>query len=1377
MGDKQAVPSQKKNEPTEKNSAGVTFPVVGIGASAGGLDSFVRLLNALPVHPGVAIALIQHLDPHQHSMLTDILSRSSRVPVTEATDGMILQRDHVYVMPPNTIMLVQDGALVLKKRPKKQGRVLPIDGFLESLAADRGELAIGVVLSGTGTDGTLGLAAIRGAGGLTYAEDPSSAEYDGMPTASIEAGVVDAVLDAQGIAGELVRLGQKVEGGESESDEAALDESSLRAILELVRLATGIDLTRYRRSTLLRRISRRMLLEDSDSMSAYLATLESDPAKVQALYRDVLVNMTQFFRDPSVLEAVSREVLPGIVERKHPTMPIRIWVPGCSKGQEAYSILMVVVEFFEQAGRSTEVQMFAADVNEQDVTHARAGVYPEGIERDISAERLARFFIKVPGGYQVTRAIREMCVFATHDITQDPPFSKLDLVSFRNVLIYMERPLQDYVLQVLHYALEPGGFLVLGTSESIEADSSRFEVVDKKNKIFSRKPGPAKLLPRTSSFIDRRATAHPAAPAGADEGFDVFAEADRIVKASYQPAGLVLSPDLCALQFRGNVGPFLTPAEGPPDMKPSRLVPAGLAAAIEGAVREVDKSAVVARRSAAIQRDGVKREVVVEVVPIPQPEGNLHYLALFTERPNIGLTTSRKPNKAGTSVETSEDVGVLVRERDEAREQLGAYISERESASSDLQAVGEKLQTSNEELRTINEEFQTAQEELQSTNEELTTLNDELRNRNAELVQLTDDLSNVIEGVEIPILILTSDLRIRRFTPEAQAIVNIVPGDVGRPLSDLRLRVAVDDLKDRAVAVLVSGVPYVSEVRGDEGRWYSMRIRPYRMSGGATGGVVIAFIDVNDLKRSQRAAQFASQHAEAVVETVRQPLVTLGPDFTIAEANRAFHEMFGTAPEETIGKSFFELRDGGWDMPALRSSIEGILLSGGDEFRHLNIDRSFHGRRRILQVSGRLVLEDVETRAVLLSIDDVTVATRRQALAIALNDIGNTLASTIGFDEIVQRVLKEATEALGAESAALLLEQDGAWVMKGVYALVDDLVGKPLTDEDLPVAIHALRTGEPLLLSDAPKAQRFATSLGIDPEHRTVLLVPILFHDVPIGSLSFHFHRSDLIFTEAEDDFARRLASTMAFALESSELYATQSEIAETLQGALLTVPRKLPGIDFGYLYRSADKAAAVGGDFYDLFELADGRVGILIGDVSGKGVKAATLTALMRNTIRALAYEDNSPARVMKKTNEVVLSATSSSTFVTLLFAILNTSNGSVIYCSAGHTTGLILKEDGKVELLEEQSSLVGAFQTTDFKNGRTSLVGGDQLVVYTDGVTEARRDGVLFGQKRLVSAIQELSGVSVKKLPKEIFQVIKEYAQGKLNDDVAIVAVSRKG
>lgn len=477
--------------------AGSSCPIAGIGASAGGLEAFTRLLRALPAHVGMALVLVQHLDPTQESMLADILGRASRMPVSEAADGMRVESDHVYVMPPNASIRISHGALRLTKRPKPPTQVLPIDVLFRSLADECESKAIGVVLSGTGSDGALGLGAVKAAGGLTVAQEPSTAEYSGMPKAAIDAGVVDAVLDPEHIAEELVRLGRhpglRASKPPDETAEA-VDEESLAKILSLVREATGLDLTSYRRTTLVRRISRRMLLEGVATIKDYLGALQERPSEVEALYRDILVNVTEFFRDPDALDALKREVFPEVLERKGSGESIRIWVPGCAKGQEAYSILITLAEFLDGMSSRPEIQMFASDVNALDVDFARAGVYPQGIVNEVSPERLARFFVQVPGGYQIDRAIREACVFAAHDITKDPPFSRLDAVSFRNVLIYMERPLQKRVLQILHYALEPGGFLLLGSSETTGSESALFSVVDKKHRIYKRRPGPGAAL-------------------------------------------------------------------------------------------------------------------------------------------------------------------------------------------------------------------------------------------------------------------------------------------------------------------------------------------------------------------------------------------------------------------------------------------------------------------------------------------------------------------------------------------------------------------------------------------------------------------------------------------------------------------------------------------------------------------------------------------------------------------------------------------------------------------------------------------------------------------------------------------------------------------
>lgn len=1362
-------------------SSGATCPVVGIGASAGGLDVFSRLLRALPQHTGMALVLVQHLDPRQESMLPDLLSRHSAMPVSEAANGTRLEPDHVYVMPAGVTLVVRDGAIRLTKRPAPPVQVLPVDTLFKSLAKSCGSLAIGVVLSGTGSDGALGLGAIKEAGGLTLAQDPDSAEYEGMPRASIDAGVVDTVLDPEGIAAELVRLrGLRTDLGSAQRPQAdaaqKVDEESLRAILSLVRDSTGLDLAQYRRTTLLRRVSRRMLLEGVSTMKEYLQCLEERPPEVERLYRDILVNMTEFFRDPDALEALNSEVLPKILKGKESEGSIRIWVPGCSKGQEAYSILITLVEFLQGQPSAPEIQMFASDVNEHDVEFARAGVYPDAVSREVSPERLARFFVQVPGGYQIDRSIRELCVFAVHDVTKDPPFSKLDLVSFRNVLIYMERPLQKRILQILHYALEPGGFLLLGSSETTGPESTLYSVVDQKHRIYQRKPGPGKLLAALAPSAGDLGFASRGKTAEREPGFDVLAEAEKVVQGGYQPSGILVTADLDVLQFRGHVGPYLDPIEGPPEFKLPRMLAPGLASTVDAAIREAAKTKVAAkRRGTTPGRDGERRDVDVEAVPIAAPTGEAYYLVLFRERLMDAARPKQQTKPGEARVADTSEESELRRELAEAREQLNTIVSEREDANSDLRAAGERLQSSNEELRTINEEFQTAQEELQSTNEELTTLNDELRNRNSELGRLADDLNNVIEGVEIPILILDADLRIRRFTPQSESILSVVPTDVGRRVTDLNLKVDAPDFKERVRDVLRDGEPSETEVQSADGRWYSMRIRPYRTGEGATEGVVVAFIDIEELKKSAASAQSAREHAEAVVETVREPLLTLTEDLQVSEANDAFYQTFSVSPKETLGRSVYELGDRQWDFPELRSLLEQVL-PGDNEFADLVVERDFpRVGHRVMELYARRVRDVHRPPSILLAVVDITDRTRGTRLSTALSSISVTIGATLEFDQILERVLQEAATVLGAQSAAVIVQQDGgAWVTKNAYGLPRSLIDRELDTKRLPVPERS-ETLAPMILGEADVAT-YVSNLGIETDVASILVVPLTLREATVGFVSFHYRSPDADLGDAERDFVQRLGTLLSLAFENAKLYATQREIAETLQGALLTVPARIPGIDFGYLYRSASSSAAVGGDFYDLFELDGGRIGLLLGDVSGKGVRAATLTALVKNTIRTLAYENESPAAVIAKANSVIFRATPTSLFVTVMFCILDPSTGRLVYCSAGHTRSIVKKAEGAaVELLVVGSSLAGAFEALEFEDGEAMLEKGDALILYTDGVTEARRDGDLFGEERLVEFVAGMKRTTPRKVPEVIFDEVLRYTNGELSDDVAILAVAR--
>lgn len=1337
----------------------------------------------MPESPGVALVLIQHLDPTHESLLSEILQRESKMPVAEATNGMLIEVDHVYVMPPNVAMELSGGALKLTPRKAAPAEQLPIDRFFRSLATQCGSHAVGVLLSGTGSDGARGLVAIKEAGGVALVQDPLTADYDGMPRAAIGAGAADAVLDPAHIARRIVLLARRLNGGGALPEEGAdaVDEAGLDTILKLIRIAKGLDLTDYRRTTLLRRISRRMLLGGYDTMEAYLRWLRNDEAEVNELYRDMLVNVTEFFRDPPALDALVKEAFPAVLRRKVPEAAFRLWVPGCSTGQEAYSIAILLFEFLETARVPLNIQMFASDVNEDDVKFARTGVYPEDIAREMSPERLARFFTQVPGGYRVEQSIREMCVFAVHDVTNDPPFSRLDVVSFRNVLIYMERPLQKRALQVLHYALVPGGYLLLGPSETIGGETALFSAADKKHRLYARKPGPARLLPPAGSASAPRKPEKRSAREEEEQeppSFDVLREAEKVVLDAYTPPGVVVNEALEILQFRGKVAPFLDPLEGPPSLTLPKLLGTGVASSARTAIREAAKTGGPARRAGFLtERDGTRTQITVEAVPITGPRGERYYLVLLEAPSSVTVTARATSAKRRTAPVDSAEVARLRTELAETREYLENLIADKDAVNLDLGTTADKLQTGNEELRTINEEFQTAQEELQSTNEELTTLNDELRNRNTELGQLTDDLDNVIRGVEIPILILGPDLSIHRVTPQADQIINIAPSDVGRQVTDFTFKVEVPDFAGAVQHVVSTLEPSDTDVRGADGHWYSMRIRPYKTGRGMVDGVVVAFVDVDLLKRTMVTAEAAREHAEGLVRTMREPLLTLDSNLLVLEANTAFYESFGASAKETIGTHLYELGNGQWDIAELRSLL-GQVLPGDTEFANLEVEHEFPGiGRRVMVLSARRVREEHGFPSILLAIDDVTVQRRRARADAALNEIGLKIGSTLDLEDVLEETLALSASAVLAGSATVMLRQHDGWLVKAVFGPQVPTMGRLLADSDVPLSMLSTEGEDPVLVTDVSADERFVDSVLTQLGHHCILVVPLLLRHETIGSVSF-LHLSDgEEFTPADVEFAKRLGTLLSLAFQNASLYATQRRIAETLQTALLTPPVELKDIDFGYLYRSATTAASVGGDLYDLLELSDGRVGVLIGDVSGKGVDAATLAGLVKNTIRALSFDARSPAAVISKTNEVIFRATPASVFVTLLFGILDTESGRLVYCSAGHTRGLIRRANGTgdVEVLDVQSPLAGAFPEVAYVDGEASLARGDALILYTDGVTEARRRARMLGEDGLVKMVRRLGATPTAEIPDAIFAEVLSYSGDRLADDVAIISVGR--
>jgi two-component system CheB/CheR fusion protein len=840
--------------------------VVGIGASAGGLEAISRLFEALPATTGMAFVVIAHLAPHETSHMRELLAGTTAMPVLEAAQGMAVEPDRVYVIPPNATMTWTDGRLHLEQRAPR-GQHMPIDAFFRSLAFGRRSKAIGVVLSGNGTDGSLGVAAIKAEGGVAFAQDVESAGFGDMPLAAIATGCVDFTLPPAQIAAELAGVGARLCAAYQRSPEGDGDperDEGRRQILALLRAAHEVDFTFYRQTTIMRRVLRRMVLNRIPTIGEYLEVLRDRPLELEALYQDILIKITHFFRDPETFEALTQLILPALLQARTTGAPVRIWVPGCSTGEEVYSIAIALLDVIHERRADATFQIFATDVNEAALEKARAGTYPENIAHDVSPERLRRHFVKTGKIYQINKSIRDACVFARQNVTRDPPFSRLDLISFRNVLIYLEPALQKRVIPLFHYALRPEGYLVLGASETIKGPSELFKLVDKKNKIYAKNAAPARLGGEAAGGegrARRRSDRPLARPSEWPPGvLDVQKEADRVVMNRYAPPGVVIDSDLTIVQFRGHTGAYLEPAPGEASLNVLKMAREGLMAELRAAIHKAKRTdAAVRAEGVRLRADGVAREITVEVVPLRGEPGlggdgaDRWFLVLFEEPAAPRRAAESSPPRRAPKGEEGR-VARLEHELATVREYLKVTIEEQEATNEELQSANEELLSSNEELQSINEELETAKEELQSTNEELSTLNDELGSRNAELNGLNDDLENLFASVNIPILMLSRDLRIRRFTPQAERVIGVIAGDIGRPIGDIKPRIDAPDLEHLIREVIDAVSTREREVRDNEGRWYSMRIRPYRTTDNKIDGAVLLLVDVDRLKRGAAAS-------------------------------------------------------------------------------------------------------------------------------------------------------------------------------------------------------------------------------------------------------------------------------------------------------------------------------------------------------------------------------------------------------------------------------------------------------------------------------------------------------------------------------------------
>jgi two-component system CheB/CheR fusion protein len=843
-----ASPEVAEPEGALQEYARSIFPIVGVGASAGGIEAVSALLSGLPENPGFAIVVVQHQEATRASGIPHVLSRTTSLEVAEARDNDEVQPNRVYIAPPFADLTISRGVLHLSGRQTRAA--MPIDLFFESLAEDQGSRAIAVVLSGTAADGTCGTQAIKDQGGITFAQD-ESARFDGMPHSAIAAGSIDFVLPPDRIAKELLRIARHayVAGG---ADGAAgrITAAALTKIFALLNASHDVDFTYYKPATLERRVRRRMVLNRVDTTEQYFDLIARNPHELELLYSDMLIRVTGFFRDAEVFDALRRDIIPELIRNRASNAPLRIWVPGCATGEEAYSLAMA---FLESVPEDTvcPMQIFGTDISEAAIERARAGVYTESAVAGVSEERRRRFFVRGGGGLRVSKAVRDCCIFARQDLTKDPPFSSLDMISCRNVLIYLGAVLQRRVMSIFQYALRADGVLLVGSSEAMSAYGDLFSVADRKHHIYRKRP--LQKQRAVFSFIAPvpRGTSAPAdlGTAAAEALPNPLREADRVLLARFCPPGVIINDQMEIVQFRGRTSPFLEPAPGAASFHLLKMAREGLLAELRNAVQTARRKAAPVRRGGVrLKSDGRAITADVEVIPFAGAGGAPYYAVLFVPAAAPARAAKGKEKTTASRAAAAAETAQLVREIEATREYLQAIIEEQDVMNEELRSANEEIQSTNEELQSTNEELETAKEELQSSNEELTTLNDELEKRNEELGLLNNDLSNLLIAIEIGIVILDGAMRIRRCNPAAQRLLNLLPGDVGRPITDMKTPILVDI--DKVLATVVDHLEVRDmTVQDPSGRWFSVRIRPYKTMDNKIDGAVMVLIDVDQLRR------------------------------------------------------------------------------------------------------------------------------------------------------------------------------------------------------------------------------------------------------------------------------------------------------------------------------------------------------------------------------------------------------------------------------------------------------------------------------------------------------------------------------------------------
>ncbi|MHB9037529.1 MAG: chemotaxis protein CheB [Armatimonadota bacterium] len=1246
--------------------------IVAVGGSAGGLEAFERFFAGIPPNTGMAFVVIQHLDPTHKALMPELLQRSIEMPVRQIEDGMVVEANHIYVIPPNTDLSISDGRLRLSEPSAAHGQRLPIDSFFQSLAAERGDKSIAVIVSGMGTDGTLGLKAIKEVSGVVLVQSPDSAKFDGMPRSAIGTGQVDCVASIDDLPKELIayvnhvpRLRKEI----SESDDHP--HGALQKILRLLTTRTGHDFSLYKKSTLYRRIEKRAGLHQIGGISEYASYVEQSPEEMDALFRELLIGVTRFFRDPEAFEYLQDKVIPDLVKSAAQGCSIRVWVPACSTGEEAYSLAILLRECLDRLrpDAGIKLQIFATDIDERAIEVARKGLYPANITSDVSSERLERFFAKVDSGYVVGKLIRETVVFAPQNLTADPPFTKMDMVSCRNLLIYFSPELQRKVLPIFHHALNPNGILFLGTAEGIGSLEELFSTIDGKWKVFRRKEMAATQtrlmkIPFRAPFVETPEVEN----LEMDTTMDVKEALRRTLLERYAPPSVVVTTDGDIVLVSGRTGKYLEPAEGMANWNVSAMAREGLRLELPGAIhRSAIHKTTVSLKGLNVKTNGDYQKVDVTVNPLIQPSGASELFVVTFEDvlPSDTVDAVTRPSDEPDA----KHVGIE-KELAHTKERLQATLEEMESTSEELKSANEELQSTNEELQSTNEELTTSKEELQSLNEELVTLNTELQSKVDDLSALNNDIVNLMNSTQVATIFLDGELLIKRFTPAVVGTFNLRSIDVGRPITDITQILKYETIEYDVRSVLDTLTIHESQVESNDGRWFIMRIMPYRTIDNVIDGVVITFSDITQLKRL----------------------------------------------EERLLKS--------------------------------------------------------------------------ESLGLALNVIHVAISSSLNFDDVMRAVVVKAAEAIEVELGMITMCEDDQWVVRYVSNEEKLHTGLRFTSEQAPYHSLISETTEPTAINDTSKDGGVSSEMCEEYGMRAILGIPLITGRKLLGVLSLIGTSNPINFTDADMDFAHKLGLAVSLALDNSRLYEAErqakldAEIARQLlvedhgmlQRALLSDdPHVTSGYQLATKFVPGAAGKEVGGDFFDVFETEDGKTAILIGDVSGKGVESASMAAATRSTLRAFAYDLGDPAKALNHTNAVISQSPIHEHFATAFLAVLAPDTGSFTYSSAGHPPAMVRRAGGTVDLLDSGSFPIGFASKDEYVLYESRLATGDQLVMYTDGISEAREGSRMLDIDGIEKILEKCRNYSPDETLEALFEAALDFSGGLLGDDAAVVIIER--